>query len=547
MFTRTSAGVACPHGSAVNSTPRIALVVFVALLCVVDVLWIRANAAPPRMYDDAFYLIDSVNLVGTLQERGLVPFLRECLEATKGHPPMIKILPVPFYLLLGTGTASALYAYIPLIVIFCLYLYSLTKLLFSSEEIAFVAVVVTALCPLTYGLWRNVMAEFGTAVATMACLYHLLRSDGFRIRKHVILSGAFFGWGLLWKISFLVFLTGPFVYVFLASSRSRRVVDNLMLFGATVLLTAGPFYAIGGREVVRFARMAAQSSDYTELWSLGPVLSPKTVMLYWLNVVNFGFSFYLFLLFVLLVAFYVVKPAVRVPGRALWVLVPWMGLPLLFFSFQVLKEVRHLLPALPVFGICVAVFLRSALEGLRNSVRVGLALLLVSWPAYQLLAFSFDAPYLPREDVRLGPFILSIKNLELASLQLSPTYTFPANPVKWPLEEIVSIVASHASGANGALPRVRVVGEHPYLSGLVLTYQAALSRTPITSPGRSTRDDPRLWDFSVLVCGPEGKYGPLDYREPEAAAILTDTNMGLAEIGRVRIPSGCDARIYKKQ
>jgi hypothetical protein len=222
-----------------------------------------------------------------------------------------------------------------------------------------------------------------------------------------------------------------------------------------------------------------------------------------------------------------------------------MGPPLLFFSFQVLKEVRHLLPAFPVFGICIAVWLVRALERWRKPLRIALAVLLAAYPAYQAIAFSFDSPYLPRKDARWGPFLLSVKDLELASLQLIPSYTFPANPVRWPLEEIVSTIVSHASVVKGRLPRVRVVGENPYLSGLVLTYQAALSRTPVTSHGAFTRDDPRLWDFSVLVCGPERKYGPLDVREPEAARVLADPKRGFAEIGRVRIPSGCDALIYQ--
>src|SRR6266571_2734118 len=130
-----------------NFRLRFALITFIGLLCVMDVLWIRTNAAPPRMYDDAVYLSDSVNLFATLQDRGVVAFLRECLEATKGHPPMIKILPVPFYQVLGPGTASALYAYIPLILTFCLYLFFLTRAMVHSEEIAFLAVVVTALFP----------------------------------------------------------------------------------------------------------------------------------------------------------------------------------------------------------------------------------------------------------------------------------------------------------------------------------------------------------------------------------------------------------------
>src|SRR5690348_13539379 len=89
---------------------RIALCVLIGVVCATNVLWIRTDLAAPRMYDDALYLTDSAKLYQTLHARGIFAFLRECGRATKGHPPMIKILPMPLYLLFGTGTAHALYA-----------------------------------------------------------------------------------------------------------------------------------------------------------------------------------------------------------------------------------------------------------------------------------------------------------------------------------------------------------------------------------------------------------------------------------------------------
>ena len=523
---------------------RLALGILIVVICAANVLWIRINVAPPRMYDDAVYLTDSVKLFQTIQERGLAPFLRDCAEATKGHPPMIKILPVPFYFLFGPRTASALYAYTLLIAIFCIYLFLLARDLFHSEEIAIFAVVICTAFPLTYGMWRNVMAEFGTTVAVTACLYHLVRSDGFRIRKHVLLASLFFGWGMLWKISFPIFLIGPMMYVVICRARNR--IGNLGLFGATVLLVAGPFYIIGGREVIRFARFSAGTSQYNEMWSLGPVLSPKTVMLYWLNIVNFGISPYVFgVLAVLLVIYHRCFRAGVFRKDVLWLLGAWLAPPLLFFSFQVLKEIRHLLPALPVIAIAGAVLLVSILNGVGRLTRHALLAVLCAYPAYQFIALSFDTPYIHRKDLRLGPFILSVKDLELASLQLTPTYTFPANPVAWPTQEVVSAIVSHTSHLDGHLPDVRVVGEHPYLSGLVLMYQSVLSGTPITSHGPFSREDPALSDFSVVVCGPEEKYGPLDVREPRLAALLADPRNGFQEVARVRLPSQCDALIYK--
>jgi hypothetical protein len=57
---------------------RLALGILIVVICAANVLWIRINVAPPRMYDDAVYLTDSVKLFQTIQERGWAPFLREC-------------------------------------------------------------------------------------------------------------------------------------------------------------------------------------------------------------------------------------------------------------------------------------------------------------------------------------------------------------------------------------------------------------------------------------------------------------------------------------
>jgi 4-amino-4-deoxy-L-arabinose transferase-like glycosyltransferase len=521
---------------------RVALAILIAAICAVNVLWIRTNVAPPRMYDDSIYLADSVHLFQTAQQRGLLPFLRECATATKGHPPMIKILPVPLYFLFGAGTAQALYSYTLLIPVFCVYLFLLARELSDSEEIAFLAVAMTTAFPLMYGMWRNVMSEFGTTVAVTACLYHLLRSDGFRNRRHAVIAGLFFGWGMLWKISFPIFVIGP--ALFLRMRRLRHHAGGVAWFAAAALLVAGPFYLVGGREVIRFARSSAAGTQYNNQWSLGPVFSLRTAMLYWLNLINDGISAYLFALIVVLVATYVVRRGYLFRKGVGWFLGSWIIPPLLFFSFQVLKEGRHLLPALPAIGIAGAALLMNACRGLSRPSRWACVAVLFAWPVYLFASSSFDTPFAPRRDLRAGPFILMTRDLELASLQLIPTYTFPANPVAWPAREIISVIAANAPHGVDP-PKVRVVGEHPYLSGLILIYQSVLDRTPILSHGPFAHEDPALSDYSVVVCGPDGKYGPLDVRESDVAAGVADPRNGFQEIGRVPLPSRCDAVIYR--
>src|SRR6185436_10213229 len=143
---------------------RGALAVFVLVMCLADVAWIRLNVAPPRMFDDTLFLTGSLTLYHTLQEQGWGPFLLACtLPAREWYAPMTQILPVPFYFLWGPGTNTALYGFLLLIPVFCVYVFLLGKALLGDEKTALLSVLVTCLFPLTYGMWRAAMTDFGLA------------------------------------------------------------------------------------------------------------------------------------------------------------------------------------------------------------------------------------------------------------------------------------------------------------------------------------------------------------------------------------------------
>src|SRR6266849_9399751 len=128
---------------------RVGLAIFILLACLSDMAWLHQNVAPPRMWDDSSYLAESVVLYRTLQESGLKAFLVECSKPSRGgHPPMMKILSLPFYFIFQPSTNAALYAYTFLIIVFYVYLFLLTRLLLNSEKIALLAVIITCLLPL---------------------------------------------------------------------------------------------------------------------------------------------------------------------------------------------------------------------------------------------------------------------------------------------------------------------------------------------------------------------------------------------------------------
>lgn len=162
------------------------LFIFILLVTISQLVWIKLNTAPPMMWDDAIYLTHSLNNYYTLIDNGILRFL--CIFTqiiTNSHPPLISVLPLPFYFVFGTGTFSALLVYTFFIIIFCIYLFLLTKEIFN-ERVALLAVVITSLFPLTYGLWRQFMIEFGVVTLVVCYFFYLLKSNKFRELKYVI-------------------------------------------------------------------------------------------------------------------------------------------------------------------------------------------------------------------------------------------------------------------------------------------------------------------------------------------------------------------------
>ena len=520
--------------------PRVGLALFVVVMCAFDVVWIRQNTAPPRMWDDAYYLIESVDLFHTLQDEGLGAFLAgTTVHSRRGHPPMPKILPTVAYAALGPGTNSALYAYTALIVVFCLYLFLLARELIGGEGRALLAVAITCLFPITYGMWRHVMAEFGISVAVIGCLYHLIRSQNFRRSGHALAVGFFIGWGLLWKITFPVFVVGAIALV-LIRTRHQWPTRGLVLASVAALVVAGPFYARSWLPVLAFA-LYQGNPENQRVWGLGPVFSPLTVARYWSVVLNWGITPYFFGL--ILVAWGVRRwrgQTSRVTRDTPFLLASFVP-AFILMTFHPLKEVRHLLPVLPLVGIVTAGLVAGLLTPLRR-FQPAVLVALLAWPAYQFVSWSFDWPFVPRADLRLGPIMFSTTNLEPESLEWMPTYTYPANPTHWPTRESLQVMSNRLS-SRSERARVHVAGTNPYFNALTLMHDARISRLPFVFDQPFT-DDYAGADFLVTAIA-NRRYGPLDERPTAAELAMNASASPFTLVGTLPLADGGTVRVYE--
>jgi hypothetical protein len=522
------------------------LIVCIGVACLCNVVWIRVNAAPPRSWDDAEYLADSVNAYHALARGDVIGFARAASRPARGvHPPMTTLVPIPMYVVLGPGTRPALYAYTALIPVFCIYIFLLATLVCRSRNTAVLAVVVTCCFPLTFGLWRVVMAEFGLAVATVAAQYHLFLSAETRDdMKHAVLAGAFIGWGLLWKVSFPVFVAGPVCYLLmrtlaLPGGTARQLpLRRLLLIAGTAGIVAGPFYFLRGGDVWGFVVFNSRPSTSLEQFSLGPILSPATVLKYWMALINLGTSTYFFLVCAALSLMQTVRRRWPAPIRATWFLVSCAIVPLIFFSFQYLKEPRHLFPAFPVVGILIATLLEDNLARAGRRVHLAVLAALLTFPAYQFALLSFDIPWVPARDIRIGRLLLVPADRESLPVR-------PARPTAWPVADIVGLITPAGANQDGRPLRVRVAGHIPFLDGPVLNYESLLGYgRPLAYNLLGDRSlHPTWWDFIVVLEGPLEL--PYEYREPVLGRLLEEQRLPFTAIGNVSLPGRREAVVYR--
>jgi hypothetical protein len=526
---------------------RIALVAWIFVVCLLNLLWVQLNAAPPRSWDDAEYLADSVYTYQPLQRGHLVEFVRRASRPALGvHPPMMKLLPIPMYVLFGTGTRPALYAYTALIPVFCVYVFLLARGVTTSGGAALAAVIVTCLFPLTFGRWRIFMIEFGLAVAAVASQYHLFRcaSGRSRCRLHAILAGAFIGWGLLWKVSFPIFVVGPIGYLLFCHLRRRdgsafrSWAQGLPLVVVVASIVAGPFYLYRIGALWDFFIFNSTPNPLLDKFSLGPVFSPLTVVKYWAAVINGGTSAYLFIVFVALCILQLRRGTLPIGTPERWFIASSALIPLAVLSFHQLKEPRHLFPAFAAFGIIAGAMLNDAVAAISVRQRAAVLAALLVFPVYQFAFLSFDIPWVPAKDIRLGPFVLLFAERESLSLR-------PANPTHWPVDRIVDLIAANRDDIQGRAPRVRVAGHVPFLDGPVLHYESLLRHGEPLVYSRLFDHSlhPTWWDFVVVVSGPIRKY--FEYREPALERLLRDERLPFVAFGSVELPDNLVALLYR--
>ncbi len=438
---------------------RAGLVLFTLYLLVVNRGYYISDTQVPT-YDEAWYLETSLDLYHRLTQGGWSQFWEAYRGAFGAKAPLIAVLPLPFYLLLGAARESAMLVNSLLVALSNLCLFWMVRRWFSPSA-ALAAVVFYQTMPLAYGLSRAFMAEYGLAALVLAWMCLLAASQRLERTGVNLALGVVLGLGLLMKVLFPAFIAGPLAVMLW--KRRRGLLQPLVAIAVPAALLAGPWYARNLSALLPFAWHSAfgeVAGDYT-----AGGLAPWLLLL-----VNQGMSFqYAAALAVLGAAALALNwRRISLGDERALALAAWLLLPLAALVAGRNQLLRFALPLLPVPAILLAVAVFHL--GRWWIPQAALALALAAFPQRQFAALSYPLHGPAPHAARLGPFDL-----------FSPDLGW-AHPPVWedPAEHGRLLETLRRLALDAARPQYVIVGvEHVYLNANLLNYLNAYRQYPL--------------------------------------------------------------------
>jgi 4-amino-4-deoxy-L-arabinose transferase-like glycosyltransferase len=514
-----------------------------------DFIWFRMNQVPP-WWDQAQYLRDSLNLYDKLTNEGVRSFYNAFTDTGKTKAPLISVVPIPFYLLFGKTYISALSANLLFIILGSYYFYKFGALI-STKRDALLGVFILNLFPLILGMSREFLVEYGLMTLVVASLYYFLKSDCFENRKYSLVLGILIGLGMLMKVSFPVYVIAPMLFLCIKKIIKLKKLPGVYIANALLalvvgVLLAGTWYFKNFAHVINFA-YAAGYGEMAENYRMGNVFELKTILGYWLVIINSGISTYMFLLIICLIAIWIIAFLSKRSPHALqkehwYFLIIWFAVPFMVFTFGVNKDYRYVAPALPPIALLMSV-------GLNNNPFIKykkfiLAILLI-FPVFNYFFISFSS----------APVRLETKHFIFLNNQLG--YAHPPIKEKWPNEKLIEFIRLDAMsiGLSPHSVSTMLLCDHQYINVNTQNYYSKKNGEGIyfaTTNFYLKESIPELADkiqntanylVTKSVLGPEFS----NVKNIALVAVLKKGKLNFEKIGTLPLPDGTSLSVHRNK
>ncbi len=352
-------------------------------------IWHHVHSGPPS-WDEAWYLETSFRLFYALKESVWL-FIREYVHAFGDRPPLIAVLPIPIYFLLGAGEKVGLLVNDVGLLLAGWSVYQIGKRLYG-EVAGLGAVVSLWLMPLVYGLSRVYLVECWLMTLTCLTYWQLLEAKA-KGRGYGIRLGLLLGLGMLVKPVFPLYVLGGAIVGWRVLVR-----EWLYVFGVG-LLVAMSWYVFNFEGMFNHVMSASRGSLSHYYGQSSSIISVSTLRDYeeiireglsWRTVVGGGV---LVLVSLMRGQFKSIRWSWKEWYWGLWFLIPFI---ICLFIYN--RESRFLAAALPPLAIGMgavgAMILRKKKMGWFSGILFGLFFLLpLSTYTTQTFGFPGGPPY----------------------------------------------------------------------------------------------------------------------------------------------------------
>lgn len=498
-------------------------------------IWIYKDHSPPS-WDPSVHLQNSLRYFNAFRGNESLS-LTDWMRKSTYYPPLQYILTIPFYYTMGVNEDSGVAVNH---LFFCLLIFStyLSGRALFCERTGLYSALLVSLYPIVFGLSRQYYLDF--ALMCMVALATYLLHHAFDKPKCAVCCGIVFGAGMLLKWTFIIFVCGPFLYELFRAVRKNAT--RAFMLGLLIILMGSAiaciWYLPNRDSLVNAARLTGFA--YPEAKGRPNLVSFDSLIYYAIVMINQYLFLPCFILFILgLVAAWRKKPATFVIS-ALYIFLPY-----LIFTLIHEKEVRYMMPVLPIIACFSAFwFVQLSRQFIRNlMISVSYAFLLC-----QYAFISFGIGFLP---VFL-PLYTPIGALAVTSNETLSTGVYSTHD--WCFRQLLSDVQADGSTSEQNLT---FLPNLPSFNQNILHYYRQLLGIPIGIRSYIfpyfNLDDPFVIfssDYIVMKTGYVGAPESMlhTYRiQGFIAANQSAFNDRFTLLKHYDLPDGSQAMLYRKQ
>ena len=357
--------------------PAAVLAVIFCFHAITNLSVIVANNTPLLM-DEALYFDSS----GHMLEAFTNPDLKFFSTLREPHPPLQRLISLPFYLLFGyspdVGVLSNLVASAVLIIS----LYHLGKEL-QGPTTGLLSAAITMLFPSVFGFSRIYMIEYSLIASVTLSLALMLKTKGFSRPHYTLAFGMSVGVGILLKSSYSAFVMGPFLWYLYDTYRRIVPLGKKECLRRTAWLLSSVLLGLLIASLWYVPHIPAITKHMIHAWPddarIGTFTIPNILSYIKDLPIHLGWFFFT-------VALASLAYLLTLKEKRALLLYAWIIFSYIFFTFIAnSKTERYILGYLPAFGLIIAL----ACANLRFSYARNIVVALLLFGIIQFLTLSY--------------------------------------------------------------------------------------------------------------------------------------------------------------